>query len=89
MTPTMVYASSLSFTVRPITSGCRRTRLFQNRSLRIDDVLAAWRVLLRPKDASERRSGADDLEEARADGCRTYCSRGARAGERELPEAAD
>src|SRR5439155_633248 len=38
--------------------------------------------------ASERRPGSDDLEEARADSRRTYCSRGARARERELPEAA-
>src|SRR5207249_4339005 len=52
-----------------------------------DHVLAAWRVFLLPNDASERRSGSDDLEKARADSCRTYCSRGARAGERELPEA--
>ncbi len=51
-------------------------------------MLAAWRVLLLPKDASERRSGSDDLEKARAHGCRTYCSRGTRASERELPEAA-
>ena len=51
-------------------------------------MLAAWRVLLPPKDASERRPGSDDLEKPRADGCRMYCSRGTRASERELPEAA-
>src|SRR4030095_6398091 len=53
-----------------------------------DHVFAAWRVLLLPKDASERRPGSDDLEKARADGCRTHCSRGASPSERELPEAA-
>jgi len=41
-----------------------------------------------PKDASERRSGSDDVKKACADSCRTYGSRGARARERELPEAA-
>ena len=51
-------------------------------------MLAAWRVLLLPKDASERRSGSDDLEKARAHGRRTYCSRATRASEREFPEAA-
>src|SRR2546421_301838 len=53
-----------------------------------DHVLAARRVLLRPKDASERRSGSDDLEKACGDSCHTCRSRGARAGERELSEAA-
>jgi hypothetical protein len=43
------------------------------------DVLAAWRVLPRPKDASEGRPNADDLEEARADGSRLYRPCGARA----------
>src|SRR4030095_1044972 len=51
-------------------------------------VLAAWRVLLLPKDASKRRPSSDNLEKARTDGCRTYCSRGASPSERELPEAA-
>src|SRR5262245_26312078 len=49
---------------------------------------AAWRVLLWPKDASERRPGSDDLEKTRAHRCRAYCSRGTGASERELPEAA-
>ncbi len=53
-----------------------------------DGMPAARRVVLLPKDASERRSGADDLEKARAHGCRTYRSRGSGASERELPEAA-
>ena len=51
-------------------------------------MLAAWRVLLLPKDASERRPGSDDLEKARTDGCRTYGSRRAGPSERKLPEAA-
>src|SRR5262245_33612820 len=51
-------------------------------------MFATRRVFLWPEDASERRSGSDDLEKARAHGCRTYCSRGTRASERELPEAA-
>jgi hypothetical protein len=51
-------------------------------------VLAAWRVLLLPKNASKCRPSPDDLEKAGAHRCRTYCSRGARPGERKLPEAA-
>ena len=39
MTPTMVYASSLSFTVRPITSGCPPNSVLQNRSLRTTTCL--------------------------------------------------
>src|SRR4030095_3120406 len=49
---------------------------------------AAWRVLLLQKDASERRSGSDNLEKTRGHGCRTYRSRDTGATERELPEAA-
>jgi hypothetical protein len=74
--------------VRPITSGCPPNSVLQNRVAQDDHVLAAWRVLLLPKDASERRQGSDDLEKARTDGCCMYCSRGSSPSERELPEAA-
>ena len=53
-----------------------------------DHVLRAGRVLFGPKGASERRPSADDVEEASAHWFRSYCSRAARAGERQLPEPA-
>src|SRR5262249_34999890 len=53
-----------------------------------DHVLSARRVLLLPEDAPERRPGFDDFEKARADGSHSDASRGARAGQRELSEAA-
>src|SRR5437867_5962261 len=84
MTPTMVYASSLSFTVRPITSGCPPNSVLQNRSLRTTTYLPPG---VSSSCRMTRPSASDDLEKARADSCRTYCSRGARVGERELPEA--
>jgi hypothetical protein len=42
----------------------------------------------RPKYASERRPGSDDIEKARAYSYRSYCARAAHAGKRELPETA-
>ena len=45
----------------------RRDGVFQNPSLRIDDVRAPGRVFLRQEDAAQRRLRAHDLEEVRAD----------------------
>jgi len=51
------------------------------------DVLAAWRVLLRAKGASERRPGAHDLEEAHVDSPRLDRPCGPSAAEGTLAEA--
>ena len=84
----MVYASSLSFTVRP--DHVRVAAEFgpPEPVAQDDHVLAAWRVLLLPKDPSKRRPSSDGFEKARTDECRRYCSRGASPSERDLPEAA-
>jgi hypothetical protein len=53
----------------------------------MNDIPAAGRVFLRAKRASERRPGADGLEEAHADGPRLDRPRCASAAERKLAEA--
>ena len=88
MTPTMVYASSLSFTVRPITSGCPPNSALQNRSLRTTTYLPPGVSSSGRKTRPSAGRALTISKKPALTAVARIVRAVTRAGERELPEAA-